>query len=117
MAVTSTRAVTLVYTGDVAGTQVLASAANTSSAGQFEVRTLASGFTAISVPTAGTVPTALTIFPPTGNTTSITLKGVTGDTGIRLHNTDPTSIAIDSSVTSIGLTTGAEIIGVRLYWS
>jgi hypothetical protein len=118
---TATRKITIVYSGDVDGTQELSAAINTDSPAMVEIKTLAAGANTITVPTAGTVPTAVTIVPPTDNTVTLTLKKVTGDTGIRLHDTDPTTIALDSSVTSFCLTAGTgggtEIIGVRLYWS
>ena len=72
-------------------------------------------FNAIHVPTGAT---AVLIVPDSANTAAITLKGVTGDTGIALHLTDPTTIALSSSVTSFGLTVGgAGIVGLRLIWS
>jgi hypothetical protein len=55
--------------------------------------------------------------PPAGNTTNITLKGVTGDTGIQLHDTDPSSISLDAATTSFCVTCAAQITGVRFYWS
>lgn len=116
MSVTCTRTITLVYTGDVTGTETISAASNAASAGQIEIKTLSSGANTITVPTGGTTPTCCIIVPPTGNATSITLKGISGDTGIRIHNTDPTSIAIDSSVTTFVLTTGAGITGVRFFW-
>jgi hypothetical protein len=117
MSVTATRVSTIVFTGDVSGTESASAASNTSSPGQIEIKTLASGANTITVPTAGTVPAAVTIVPPSANTTSLTLKGVTGDTGVRIHNTDPTVIALDSSVTTFCLTAGASITGVRFIWS
>jgi len=117
MAVTATRSVTITYSGDVIGTQIITAASNAASAGSVEIKTLASGANTITIPTGGTVPTAVTIVPPTGNTNSITLKGVSGDTGITIHLTDPTTIALASSVTSFVLTAGAEIEGTRLFWS
>lgn len=117
MAVTATRQILIVFTGDVTGTETIAAASNASSAGSVQIVTLASGLNTITIPTGGTVPTAVTILPPSGNTTSITLKGVTGDTGIALHLTDPTSLALASSVTTFVLTAGASITGVRLYYS
>lgn len=117
MAVTATRSTTITYSVDVVGTQTLTAASNTASPGSVEIKTLASGFTAHTPPTGGTTVVALTLVPPSGNTTALTLKGVTADTGIRLHNTDPSTITIDPSVTSIGLTTGAQIVGVRFYWT
>ncbi len=114
---TATRKVTITYSGDVDGEQILNAADNTDSPAMVEIKTLASGANTITVPTAGTVPTAVTIVPPTDNTTAITLKGVTGDTGVRIHDTDPTTIALDDSVTTFCLTAAAQIVGVRLYWS
>src|SRR3990167_419196 len=117
MAATATRVTTITYSGDTIGTQTISAASNAASPASVEIVTLASGFNSITVPTGGATVTALTIVPPTGNTTNITLKGVTGDTGIQLHDTDPSSISIDPSVTAIGLTAAAEITGVRLYWT
>lgn len=117
MAATSDRLITVGWTGSASGSTAIAAAQNTASPASIEIKTLSSGANTITVPTGGTTPTACTIVPPTGNTTSIVLKGVSGDTGIRLHNTDPSSIAIDSSVTSFVLTAGASLAGVRLFWS
>ena len=117
MAVTATRAVTITYSVDVAGTETLSAASNAASPGSVEIKTLASGFNTITLPTGGATVVSCTIVPPAANTTSITLKGVTGDTGLRIHNTDPTTVTFHSDVTTFGLTTGAQIIGVRLFWT
>lgn len=117
MAVSATRTIAIVFSGDVDGDQSIAAATNTASPGQIQIVTLSSGANTITVPTGGTTPTACTIMKPAGNTTSITLKGVTGDTGIALHLTDPDTISIASSVTSFVLTAGASLTGVRLVWS
>lgn len=117
MAVTAARTTTITYSGDVVGTEIISAASNTSSAGSVEIKTLASGANTITVPTGGSVPTAVTLVPPSSNTESITLKGVSGDTGIALHETDPTTLALDSSVTSFVLTAGGTITGLRLFWS
>jgi hypothetical protein len=114
---TAARRTTITYSGAVDGKQEIDAATNASSPASVELVTLASGANTITVPTAGMIPTAVTIVPPTDNTTSIILKGVTGDTGVRIHDTDPTTIALDDSVTTFCLTAGAEIVGVRLYWS
>ena len=116
MAVTATRTTTLVFSGDVVGTQTLSAASNTASPGAITCEDLASGFTAVAIP-SGFTPVSVTIVPPAGNTTSIILKGVTGDTGIRIHDTDPTTIALHSSVTTVGITTGGAITNVRLFWT
>lgn len=117
MATTSTRTTTVVFTGDVTGTETVSAASNAVSPGQLEIKTLASGANTITVPTGGSTPTACTIIPPSGNSTSITFKGITGDTGVRLNNTDHTVIALDSSVTTFCLTAGASITGVRFLWT
>jgi hypothetical protein len=117
MATTASRTVEITYTGSVTGTETLAAADNAASPGQVEIRTLSSGANTITVPTGGATTVCCTIVPPVGNTTAITLKGVTGDTGIRIHNTDPTAVAIDSSVTTFILTAGGTITGCRLFWS
>lgn len=117
MSVTSTRTTTIVYTGDVAGTETISAATNAASPGAIEIKTLASGLNTITVPVGGPTVTGCTIIPPTGNTTSITLKGVTGDTGIRLHNTDPFTLTFDPSALTFVLTTGGIISAVRFFWT
>jgi hypothetical protein len=117
MSVSAIRTITIVYSGDVTGTETIVAATNAASAGSVEIKTLAAGANTITVPTGGTVPTACTIVPPTGNTQTLVLKGVTGDTGIGLHLTDPSTIALASSVTTFCLTAGNTITGLRLYWS
>ncbi len=118
MAAQSTRVTTITFTNDVEGTQTVEAATNTASPAAIAIQALASGANTITVPAStGVTVTACTIIPPTGNTTSITFKGVTGDTGVRLHNTDPTSVAIYSDVTSFCLTAGAIIQGVRFIWT
>lgn len=117
MATTSARSMTITFTGDVTQTQPVSAANNTSSPGQVELKTLSSGANTITVPTSGTVPTAVTLIPPTGNTNLITLKGISGDTGVALHKTDPTTIALDSTVSTFVLNAAATVTGLRLIWS
>lgn len=117
MAVTATRTATLTYTGDVVGTETLSAGSNASSPGSIEIKTLASGFNTVTLPTGGSTVVSVTIVPPSANSTSIILKSITGDTGIRLHNTDPTTVTFHSTETAFGLTCGAQITGVRFYWT
>lgn len=117
MAVTSNRKTTIVLTGDVTASHVISAAANTTSPGSIEIISLASGANTITVPTGGTVPKAVTIIPPTGNQDTLTLKGVTGDTGIALHLTDPFTLSLATTVTDFCITAGDDMDGVRLYWS
>jgi hypothetical protein len=112
MAVTSQRSISINFTGDVSAANTLAAANNVSSPAGIESKTLASGANTITPPT-GT--TAVTIIPPAANTVGLTLKGVTGDTGVALHLTDPTSIGL-AGVTAFCLTAVSGVT-VRLIWS
>ncbi len=79
-----------------------------------QILNLASGFNAVSVPTqAGGV----IIVMPTGNTQTVTLKGVTADTGIALSKIGITVLTFDNPPpASIGLTCGGAINGVAFYF-
>jgi len=115
--VVSNRTTTIVYTGGVNGSEIIAASQNNNSPGNIQIINLASGFNSIAVPTGGTTPTGVTIIPPALNSISITLKGITGDTGVILHTTDHTSLALSAAQTTIGLTAGAAITGVTLLWT
>ncbi len=115
MSVNGKRSISLGFTGDVnAPALIYAAADNASSPGEIETIDLAMGANTITPPTGFS---AVTILPPTGNTDLITLKGITGDTGVPLHLTDPTSIGLDSTLTTFVLTAAAAITGVRLIWT
>jgi len=117
MATSSTRKVTIGFSGSFGGTNTYQAGANTDSPGEHEYKTLAMGANTITPPGGGSVLTGVTIVPPAGNTDTITLKGITGDTGVVLHLTDPTSIGLNSPTNTFVLTAAAEIIGVQLIWS
>lgn len=67
---------------------------------------LASGFNSIAVPTGSD---AVMIVTPVGNTATVILKGVTGDTGIQMAKAGVTLIQFDSAAVpaTIGLTSSA----------
>ena len=115
--VTSQRNVTIQFTGGVQAANTFSAANNTASPGQIELRTLALGANTITPPTGGSTPKACTIIPPEGNVNLLTLKGVAGDTGVALHKTDPTTIALDSPTATFVLDAAAITTGVRLVWS
>lgn len=117
MSVSATRSQTIVFTGDVTGTETVTAAVNAASPGQIQLLTLASGANTITAPTGGSTPTAVTILPPAGNVQTLTLKGITGDTGVALHLTDPTTIALAAGVTTFVITAGNTVTGMRLYWN
>ena len=117
MAVTANRSLTITLTGDVTYNQSFSAAANSSSPGQIDILTLSSGSNTITPPAGGTTPKACTFIPPSGNTETVTLKGVTGDTGVVLHKTDPAVISLNSPTSTFVLTASAQIAGVRLIWT
>lgn len=117
MAVTSKRSTTIEYSGDVVAQNTFVAANNTVAPGDVDILTLVSGANTITLPTGGSTPKAATILPPSGNTQTLTLKGVTGDTGIALHKTDPSTVTFDTTVTQFILTVGGTITGLRIIWS
>lgn len=117
MAVKGNRSINCRYSDGFVANNTYSAAENSSSPATIEVKTLAAGFNTITPPAGGTTPKACTIIPPAGNAITITLKGVTGDTGIGLHLTDPTSIGLASPTATFGLTVGAELAGITFVWT
>ena len=120
MAVQSGRIITVTYTGDLNGSFMFPAANNALAPGDIDIFTLPTGSTVIPFPTGGTTCSGATIIPPAGNTNSITLKGTTTDTGVQIHKTDPSSIALDTTATtqtSIVLTVSSTVTGLRVVWS
>lgn len=118
MSVTANRETTIQFTGDLELSITESAVANTTSPAQIAIVDLVATNNTQTVPTAGsTQPTAVTIIPPSGNTNVITLKGTNADTGVALHLTDPTTITLSTSVTSIVLAVSTTVAGVRLVWS
>lgn len=115
MATTATRSIQIAFTGDLSARVTFNAAANADSPGQIENKALSSGANTITPP-SGVTPKAVTLVPPSGNTVLITLKGVSGDTGVALHKTDPTTIALDSPSNTFVLN-AASTVSVRLIWS
>lgn len=115
MSVNSTTTITMKRTGDLNTQDTKSTATNQSASGADTLLTLSSGFTSITFPAGGSVPTGVIIVPPAGNTQTITLKGVTGDTGVALHPTDPSYISLASGA-AFGITAGGTITGLRLIW-
>jgi len=81
-----------------------------------QAQILASGFNTITVPQLP-VPVGVIIIPPSTNTQTVILKGITGDTGIRLHKTKPHLLTFDSTAVpaTFGLTAGANIADPFLF--
>lgn len=117
MSTTATRVTTITYSGAVTGVQTISAASNAASPGSTQIINLASGANTINAPTGGSTPVSLTIQPPVGNVVTLTLKGVTGDTGIPLHLTDSCTVSLAASFSSLCLTAGNTVTGVVLYWT
>lgn len=117
MAITSNRIESIILTGDTISSKSYPSAANSASPGSEDVYSLLTGANTILVPTGGTTVKAATIIPPAGNLQTITLKGITGDTGVGLSKLDPTTIAFDTAPASFVLTVGGNVTGLRIIWS
>jgi hypothetical protein len=117
MAVTAQRIISIQTTGDIQIADTFEAEANASSPAQVEIRQLASGNNTITPPSSGCITKAVTIIPPAANATVITAKGVGGDTGIAIHVTDPTTIALNSSTATFVLSAAGTINGVRLIWT
>ena len=118
MSVNSSRSVIVKMTGDVLFSEEFSAADNAVAPGSVTVHALSTGNNTITVPSAtGITVKGATIIPPSGNTASLILKGVSGDTGITLSNTDPTSIAFETAPANFVLVAGAAINGLRIIWS
>lgn len=76
--------------------------------GQTTEVTLASGDNTITVPTGAT---AALIQPPSANAVALKLKGAAGDTGIAIHKTMPSILALDASQTDFILNAVAQTAG------
>lgn len=113
MAVTSVVQININFSGDIEYGQQFDAAANSSSPGLIDGQTLALGANVITVPSNTT---GVTLVPPSANTTVITLKGISGDTGISIHRTNPTYIGLNG-VSTFVLDAAAQITGFRLIWS
>lgn len=80
---------------------------------------LISGANTISATNCPAIATAAGIFilPPPANGTTITLKGVSGDTGIAISPTAPTMLSLTNPpLSSFVLTTNSTITNLFLVW-
>lgn len=112
---TSKRSITVSFSGSLdIGNLSYGAPENADSPGIIDLITLAAGANELEKPDDAQ---AVTIILPEDNEVAITLKGISGDTGILLHLTAPTSIGLADGVTTLVLTAAAEIAGVRLIWS
>lgn len=128
MATNARRKITVTYSNDVEGEQELDAANNVDSPGAVQLVELTTPTLVddewvdtnieVAIPANAT---AVTITKPTDNETVILLKGTGGDSGVRLHPTDPDSISLYAAAESFFLALTADEtvddITVRLFWS
>ena len=112
MSVTSDRSINIQNTSDVEYQQTFEAASNASGSGQNQLVALSSGNNSITIPTSAV---AVTIIKPSGNTVQLYAKGVSGDTGVKLHLTDPDSISLGTS--AVLVLNAASTVTVRLIFS
>ncbi len=118
MSVTSNRNIQIQFSGDITENIIQSALSNIVSPAKTDIISLLLGSNTITAPViTGLVVTGLMIIPPARNTSLMTLKGITGDTGVPLHLTDPTSLALDTTFISLVINAAAAIVGVRLIWS
>lgn len=115
MSTSSEVTINTILAGDVNATLANAVALNEASPGMTEITNLASGANTITVPTGATVKGVI-LQPPSDNEETITLKGVTGDTGIALSLTGPSFLCFETAPSTFVLTCGDAIVGFRLTW-
>lgn len=116
MAVNSTRSIVIHNTGDVISDQIFEAADNAVAPGTITIHTLSAGANTITVPVGFTVKGA-TIIPPAANAQALTLKGIAGDTGIVISNTDPTSIGFQTAPANFVINAGGTVTGLRIVWT
>ena len=113
MSVTSNRSVVINWTSDVEYTQEFPAAVSPLGSGVMQLVTVTTALT-VTVPTNAV---GVMIIPPVSNTTALTIKGIAGDTGIGIHLTDPTSLGLSTTQTTIILAAATTTSNVRLIFS
>lgn len=113
MSVTSDRSVTINFSSEVNYQQTFGAATSTTGSAQNQLVSVTTGLV-VTVPSNAV---AVTIIPPVANTTALTIKGITGDTGIGLHKTDPSSFGLSTTQTTFVLAAASTTSGVRIIFS
>jgi hypothetical protein len=114
MAIASNRSIAVSMSGDIVFTRTDSSAENAAAPGVVEKKDLSTGANTITVPSGSK---GVVIKPPTGNTQALTLKGVSGDTGILIAKVDPTSLGLDTGVANFVLNAAGTVTGVVFVWT
>lgn len=113
MGVTSTSGVVFSYEGDIVQPQqLIAAASNASCPGSEQLVAVSSSPVTVTKP-AGAV--GCIVQKPAGNTVVITLKGVSGDSGVQLALTDPDRLSLGAAQAAFVLV-AASAATIRLIW-
>jgi hypothetical protein len=90
---------------------------NANSVCTVQLLTINNTFTAINTTNCPTLANSGGVFivPPTGNASTITLKGVTGDTGIPLNVSAPTFVCLPNPPVAFGIATNGSVL-FKLVW-
>ena len=117
MAVSVQTTIVMKRTGDQNNQDTKVTSANAAASGAVsDLSFTAATFAAVTFPAGGSTITGCIIVPPAGYAGTITLKGVTGDTGVILHPTDPTYISLGASA-AFGLLCSVTCTGLRIFWT
>ncbi len=113
MAAALTATITATLTGTPTGTKTISIPVTVSTpVDASTVLNLSSGANTITPPVGATV---AVIIPPAANAVTMTLKGITGDTGVPLSLTNPSLISLASAAAFV-ITTGGTINGVEVLY-
>jgi hypothetical protein len=114
MATTSTATLQITLTGDVTlGPQNFSATQNTSSPAQTQIASLSSGNNSITIPSTAT---RMTITNKAGGV-ALTLKGINGDTGITLGQSDWDSFSLSSPPPATVVINAGSSTTVRILFS
>ena len=116
MAITASYTLNLALSGDQVLNLAFVSAANAGSPFQEQLITTINGANTLTAPLGGSTPVGLIIIPPAANAITMILKGVTGDTGVPLHLTNPFITSLATTFVSCVITTNAIMTGLRIIW-
>ena len=116
MAIAATYTITGSKTGGATGSQTIAVPQVSINPSVPDVKSydLSSGFNQIAVPDGATI---AIIEIPDANAQTLTLKGVTGDTGIPMDKTKPTILSFAAGTgRTFGITAGGTVDDVEITW-
>lgn len=111
MAVTGSLYLTGTLAGEPEGTSSVSLSWTITAGASDALVGLSSGANTITVPTAATL---VIVIPPTDNTATITVKGVSGDSGYQISSTKPTVLTQGSPGGALVLTASAAIATCKI---